>query len=45
MTKQELLAHIQNRLSGIGQCDWYTAENFADEMFRLVQKEHNEEAH
>ena len=38
MEKQELLDYIQNRLSGIGQCDWYTAEDFVKEMTDLVFK-------
>lgn len=45
MKKQELLDYIQDRLSGLGQCDWYTSECFVREMQMLIYQERNEEAH
>ena len=47
MKREERLDYIQNRLSGIGQCDWYTPLTFTEEMRSLVhyERKKDEEAH
>lgn len=39
MTREEILDHIQNRLSGIGQCDWATPLTFMEDMKSLLYHE------
>lgn len=39
MTREEILDHIQNRLSGIGQCDWATPLTFMEDMESLLYHE------
>lgn len=38
-TREEILDHIQNRLSGIGQCDWATPLTFMEDMKSLLYHE------
>ena len=38
-TREEILDYIQDRLSGIGQCDWATPLTFTEEMRSLVHYE------
>jgi len=46
-TREELLDYIQDRLSGIGQCDWATPLTFTEEMRSLLhyERKKDEEAH
>lgn len=42
-TREEILDYIQNRMSGLGQCDWYTPLCFVEEMKSLVYHERKED--
>ncbi len=46
-TREEILDYIQNRMSGLGQSDWYTPLCFVEEMKSLVnyERKKSEEAH
>ena len=47
MTREEILDHIQNRLSGINQCDWATPLTFMEDMRSLLhyERKKDEKAH
>ena len=46
-TREEIIDYIQDRMSGLGQSDWYTPLCFVEEMKSLVHHERKkyEEAH